>query len=470
MRENSLRAILILALSFVFIPTAHASESVGSIDDSFKLTRICKDTSCSIYGNANWKPTLNANTSGATAVSITDSGITGNVWGDEIGWINLSPTGGGVTINPNTGVLSGTAYATVGGWINFSTTGTSVSINSSGEFTGSAYVSGLNGGWMKFDCSSGSTCVKTDWRPIPNRSGTPPPPEPPPPSGGGGGGGSSFYSYVPTDSNASSPLSPITPIATTEKADIFFSFLDIGSEGAEVTALQQLLKDTGYYTGPVTGYFGPLTKAAVISFQKAKDIEPYPGWVGPGTRTVLNTLYKSSSSYTAPTVPTTPSGTTFISFLDIGSEGAEVTALQQLLKDTGYYSGPVTGYFGPLTQAGVIAFQKAKNIAPYPGYVGPGTRAALNTLQGNKTVVQVPPTTKVTKFVSHLSIGSEGAEVTALQQALTKYGFYTGSITGYFGPLTKAAVIEFQEANNIEPYPGWVGPGTQAALNALESR
>jgi len=36
-----------------------------------------------------------------------------------------------------------------------------------------------------------------------------------------------------------------------------------------------------------------------------------------------------------------------------------------------------TGYFGPITKAGVIAFQKANSIAPAVGYVGPLTRAAI---------------------------------------------------------------------------------------------
>ena len=153
-----------------------ASESNGTILNSYNLTKICKSIDCSSYGNVNWKPTLNANTTGATAVTITDSSVTGHLWGDEIGWVNLQPSGAGVIVNPNTGKLSGYAYANVGSWINFSPTSVSggpqvgVSINSQGHFTGWAYVSGINGGWMKFDCSDSSTCIKTEWRPVPNRS------------------------------------------------------------------------------------------------------------------------------------------------------------------------------------------------------------------------------------------------------------------------------------------------------------
>src|ERR1035437_486268 len=160
---------------------AFASESQGTIESGFNLTKICKSIDCSSSGNVNWKPTLNANTTGVTAITITDSSITGYLWGDEIGWINLQPTSYGVTVNPNTGALSGYAYANVGSWIKFSPTSVSggtpvgVSINAQGQFTGWAYVSGIDGGWMEFDCSSAATCIQTDWRPIPSRTASPTP-------------------------------------------------------------------------------------------------------------------------------------------------------------------------------------------------------------------------------------------------------------------------------------------------------
>ncbi len=63
--------------------------------------------------------------------------------------------------------------------------------------------------------------------------------------------------------------------------------------------------------------------------------------------------------------------------LRVGSSGAEVLELQKRLTLEGVYSGPHTGYFGPLTEAGVIAYQGAHGI-PQTGVVGPLTRAALN--------------------------------------------------------------------------------------------
>ncbi|MBU6142071.1 peptidoglycan-binding protein [Patescibacteria group bacterium] len=68
--------------------------------------------------------------------------------------------------------------------------------------------------------------------------------------------------------------------------------------------------------------------------------------------------------------------------LTIGSQGTDVTDLQNFLTQQGVYTGPVTGYFGPLTQEGVKKFQEAHQITPVAGYFGPLTRSAANGLLG----------------------------------------------------------------------------------------
>lgn len=99
----------------------------------------------------------------------------------------------------------------------------------------------------------------------------------------------------------------------------------------------------------------------------------------------------------SPTVPATPASpasgasvslpsaaspvAVFVHTLWVGSRGNEVKALQQKLRELGYFKYPTnTGYFGPITRASVVAFQKAQKLRPYPGWVGPLTRAALNSL------------------------------------------------------------------------------------------
>lgn len=67
----------------------------------------------------------------------------------------------------------------------------------------------------------------------------------------------------------------------------------------------------------------------------------------------------------------------FSSEIGVGAQGTEVTSLQTWLENNGYYSGPVTGYYGALTQAGVKNYQSANGISA-TGYVGPLTLASLN--------------------------------------------------------------------------------------------
>ncbi len=79
----------------------------------------------------------------------------------------------------------------------------------------------------------------------------------------------------------------------------------------------------------------------------------------------------------ATATPVTPAKYTFTLFLTTDSENNEVKELQKRLTNLGFYTGPVTGYFGTKTKEAVIKFQKVKGIDPV-GYVGPGTRAVLN--------------------------------------------------------------------------------------------
>jgi len=69
---------------------------------------------------------------------------------------------------------------------------------------------------------------------------------------------------------------------------------------------------------------------------------------------------------------------------------------------------------------------------------------------------------------SELSVGSSGSQVTQLQQFLaTNSQIYpSGDVTGYFGPLTQAAVTQFQVAYGI-PQVGQVGPVTEAKINNI---
>lgn len=73
---------------------------------------------------------------------------------------------------------------------------------------------------------------------------------------------------------------------------------------------------------------------------------------------------------------------TFTRSLTIGSQGADVTCLQDYLTSTGHFnfSGGSTGYFGPITQSAVAAWQAANGVAPAVGYFGPISQAKYTEL------------------------------------------------------------------------------------------
>ncbi|MCY7277103.1 MAG: peptidoglycan-binding protein [Phormidesmis sp. CAN_BIN44] len=63
-----------------------------------------------------------------------------------------------------------------------------------------------------------------------------------------------------------------------------------------------------------------------------------------------------------------------------------------------------------------------------------------------------------------LQQGDSGTEVSDLQSRLATAGCYNGSADGVFGSVTKAAVVECQQRNGLNP-DGVVGPATEAALS-----
>jgi len=155
-------------IDFSFLKKAEAplitEKSVTSIDHSVNnKVKVCKDVTCT-----NPEPgIIDFGKSPDNSPLKVDSvnGISGAVFGGELGIINFQPPYGGVYFaNPATGLLKGTAWSETSGSINFSVTGQKVIINpKTGEWSGWAWASGPYGGWIKFDCNTGS-CVKTTWR------------------------------------------------------------------------------------------------------------------------------------------------------------------------------------------------------------------------------------------------------------------------------------------------------------------
>jgi peptidoglycan hydrolase-like protein with peptidoglycan-binding domain len=156
-----------------------------------------------------------------------------------------------------------------------------------------------------------------------------------------------------------------------------------------------------------------------------------------------------------------------------GDRGSEVVAIQQRLQDLGYFRARVTGNFGPITKEAVIRFQQKQGLAP-DGIAGAQTLASLQctpkataSLPPSSTQRQQPARAVGSRPVTNvLRRGDRGTQVSAVQESLAVAGVFKGPINGIFGPLTEAAVKQFQQARRL-PVDGVIGSQTRTALPAI---
>jgi hypothetical protein len=188
----------------------------------------------------------------------------------------------------------------------------------------------------------------------------------------------------------------------------------------------------------------------------------------PGTITRGGSFISPAPVVPPPLQECDPYLTEYMRFGD-NNDPAEVRRLQEFLaKDKSIYpEGLVTGFFGPLTLDAVKRFQTkyaTDILVPWgitipTGYVFETTIAKINELYCERvspgfSVASAPTVT----FQRDLKQGMSGADVRALQIYLNNNGFTVsvagagspGQETTYFGPLTRAALIKFQETNRAE--------------------
>ncbi len=171
---------------------------------------------------------------------------------------------------------------------------------------------------------------------------------------------------------------PNTPSksATTSVSSQISQILKSKDSGDEVRALQQTLFELGYLDATPTGYYGPKTSAAVLSFQMQFKLagspqSPGASLYGPKTREKLAYVL---SKYRQQKITTE---------LDPGTQGIEVAKLQSILSKLGYFKQDVTGKFAAKTKEALLQFQQDHAVVPSAqatgaGRVGQTTRDVLN--------------------------------------------------------------------------------------------
>jgi peptidoglycan hydrolase-like protein with peptidoglycan-binding domain len=231
-------------------------------------------------------------------------------------------------------------------------------------------------------------------------------------------------------------------------ADTRSEVLMIGDKDDYVMELQEALSTKGYLKVNPTGYYGTLTQAAVMSFQRDKGLV-IDGKAGPITRKSLF----AEAYVPIGGVRDTPDEKTPEKYY-LGDKGSEVEKIQTRLKELGYYEYPqITGYFGPITKKAVLRFQKTNKLTE-DGVVGAASYAKL--FSGTAKYFTLYPTDK-------------GEDVVEIQTRLKELGYYDYSkITGYYGSITKAAVVGFQKANGLT-HDGVVGRNTRKKMFSADA-
>ena len=157
-------------------------------------------------------------------------------------------------------------------------------------------------------------------------------------------------------------------VTVTAPPDGAWVTLKEGDVGALVKSLQQALKDKGFYKDEVDGFYGIGTREAVVAFQHTQGMKE-DGMAGIDTQSALNlNINRDGETPFMTPVPfsanvTAPPNGEYVT-LRPGNIGALVVALQQKLKDLGYYTGVIDGMYGGGTEDAVKAFQRDKGLSP----------------------------------------------------------------------------------------------------------
>lgn len=154
--------------------------------------------------------------------------------------------------------------------------------------------------------------------------------------------------------------------------------LSIGANGADVVSLQTFLESKGLLRlkGLKKGHFGPLTKKALMKYQKNVGLTP-SGIFGAATKIRVE---NDSSPQTIKPAASLSTSNVYIKNLDFGSSGDDVTSLQTFLHAKGFLLIVGNGHFGPATKKALMDYQVSVGLTP-SGKFDPATRNYINTLK-----------------------------------------------------------------------------------------
>ena len=262
--------------------------------------------------------------------------------------------------------------------------------------------------------------------------------------------------------------------------------LEFGSAGNDVKSLQIYLNriSRNYPAIPkipaADGIFDDATRQAVRTFQQVFGLE-VTGVVEQSTWYRITNIYtavKRIAELDSEGVRLEEITPSFTEDLSIGMQSDEVRMLQYYLAVIGaYYEAvqpvEITGYFGEMTEKSVKSFQRVFGL-PQTGMVDRATRNDLYRAYRGIAESVKPDYTAVALYPGTvLREGDSSSSLRIIQEYLTFiHGTYPNipavNNTGYFGPITKQAVTEFQRQFGINPT-GIVGAVTWDSIAGVYS-
>ena len=207
----------------------------------------------------------------------------------------------------------------------------------------------------------------------------------------------------------------------------------LGFQGDDITKIQYRLYNLGYLTESrqINGTFDQDTETAVKKLQEVNKLT-IDGTVGQATNDLLYSDEVKAN------------------IIALGEQSDIVKKYQNRLIALGYLSGESDGNFGLSTQNAIRAFQ-SRNDQVVDGYLGPDTRNLMDSDNAKPFGMR---------------LGEQSDDVKNMQNLLVKYGYLSrDKASGYFGELTKEAVVAFQSVNGLGT-DGTVGAKTLQLLQS----
>lgn len=224
--------------------------------------------------------------------------------------------------------------------------------------------------------------------------------------------------------------------------------LEDGAAGETVLVLTRRLCELGFIAEAVSEY-GDDVVSAIGDFQTANgmertgiaDIETQQKMNASDVVTRSDYIAAFAVKYAGKNVTT-------------GSSGEDVLNIQKALVELGFYDNTPDGKFGEGTRRAVVDYQEANGLEA----TGIADASMFLRLFEGESV-------NYTDYVnSHCAVsGDSGAHVRAIQDRLSKLGYYSGDATATYGDNTARAVRRFQSDNDL-PQTGDVDADTYEAL------